>query len=307
MRANGGILIIAMSVMGLGASYGSSDPAPAEESCLSAPNARPPQGSHWFYHTDRANQRKCWYLRQQGETAEANTTASRPRAPSSKTAADFSEFRRLQTTPKNSAELRGSLTQKDTQDGEAGRQTVTAPLVSPEPPSPVSANNMVRPNPSTSDHTGTVAEAASSSSVVGTAQGPVVENAPEEGARQTEDLRASVANADEEDAEKDIRADGNDDTEPAASRSKPSFGVLFAGAIGLMIVGIFVRRMVKMKLRLPRKVYLERQEAVSTASTARRVMMPEFRTPLNGPTSDPVNVGRDGGSIQALRKLLCGS
>jgi hypothetical protein len=33
------------------------------DDCLTAPNAPAPPGSHWYYHMDRANQRKCWYVR----------------------------------------------------------------------------------------------------------------------------------------------------------------------------------------------------------------------------------------------------
>ena len=31
--------------------------------CLAAPNSSAPQNSHWYYRTDRAQQRKCWYVR----------------------------------------------------------------------------------------------------------------------------------------------------------------------------------------------------------------------------------------------------
>lgn len=30
--------------------------------CLAAPNARAPSGQHWYYHFDRVNRRRCWYL-----------------------------------------------------------------------------------------------------------------------------------------------------------------------------------------------------------------------------------------------------
>ncbi len=36
--------------------------APTNE-CLSAPKGVSPKGQHWYYHLDRATQRKCWYLR----------------------------------------------------------------------------------------------------------------------------------------------------------------------------------------------------------------------------------------------------
>jgi hypothetical protein len=40
----------------------SSNPANAAGTCLSSPRATAPQGSHWYYRTDRTLQRKCWYL-----------------------------------------------------------------------------------------------------------------------------------------------------------------------------------------------------------------------------------------------------
>jgi hypothetical protein len=34
----------------------------ARAACLTAPNSSAPQNSHWYYRTDRTQQRKCWYL-----------------------------------------------------------------------------------------------------------------------------------------------------------------------------------------------------------------------------------------------------
>jgi hypothetical protein len=31
--------------------------------CLTVPNSSAPPNDHWYYRTDRAKQRKCWYLR----------------------------------------------------------------------------------------------------------------------------------------------------------------------------------------------------------------------------------------------------
>lgn len=33
------------------------------DDCITAPNSPAPKGKHWYYRTDRAKQRKCWYLR----------------------------------------------------------------------------------------------------------------------------------------------------------------------------------------------------------------------------------------------------
>lgn len=48
------------------------------DDCLEQPNSSAPEGSHWYYHIDRATQRKCWYLRapdQQAQHPAALTTS----------------------------------------------------------------------------------------------------------------------------------------------------------------------------------------------------------------------------------------
>jgi hypothetical protein len=66
--------------------------AQAVEDCIESPNSAPPQGSHWYYRTDRVNQRKCWYLGPQGKKtqtiADARQTAN-SRAPQEEETADF--------------------------------------------------------------------------------------------------------------------------------------------------------------------------------------------------------------------------
>jgi len=52
--------------------------------CLTAPSSAAPPNSHWYYRTDRAQQRKCWYLRAADGTLlddqTATTTQSVPSA-----------------------------------------------------------------------------------------------------------------------------------------------------------------------------------------------------------------------------------
>lgn len=38
----------------------------AGEECLAAPKSTTPAGGHWYYRTDRATKRKCWYLGEAG-------------------------------------------------------------------------------------------------------------------------------------------------------------------------------------------------------------------------------------------------
>ena len=50
------------------------------DDCLTAPNSPAPQGSHWYYRSDRATQRKCWYVRAPGQPAQQVATTG-PAAP----------------------------------------------------------------------------------------------------------------------------------------------------------------------------------------------------------------------------------
>jgi hypothetical protein len=61
--------------------------------CLGAPNRTSPEGQHWFYRTDRDNNRKCWYLRgRDAETTGSTPTAqSAPTRPDPPTASSLSE------------------------------------------------------------------------------------------------------------------------------------------------------------------------------------------------------------------------
>ena len=64
------------------------------DDCLTAPNSPVPEGSHWYYHLDRATQRKCWHVRVIDQSAEQTTapaasddSAVAPTAATTKTAA----------------------------------------------------------------------------------------------------------------------------------------------------------------------------------------------------------------------------
>ncbi len=42
--------------------------------CLAKPNAPAPQGEHWYYRTNRATMRQCWYLGPEGNSAQSDAT-----------------------------------------------------------------------------------------------------------------------------------------------------------------------------------------------------------------------------------------
>jgi hypothetical protein len=56
--------------------------ARAADECLEKPNAPSPQGSHWYYRTDRTTNRQCWYLGPErgkvASLARQDTDSARP-------------------------------------------------------------------------------------------------------------------------------------------------------------------------------------------------------------------------------------
>ena len=154
------MLFIALEAVGVRAG-----PAQAEESCLSAPNAQPPPGSRWYYRTDHATQRKCWYMRGQGlEAATTSTTAT------SKAPPDHPLARQPQRDATDQAELHDSLAQSGTSIG--GVPAAPDAFAWPVRPSTTPTDKLVLPDPLASDHASTLVTHDTSSSADMATRGP---------------------------------------------------------------------------------------------------------------------------------------
>jgi hypothetical protein len=73
------VALLALIATFLTSSAGVAAPAnttPADK-CLAAPNTAAPPGHHWHYRTDRATQRKCWYVRAPGEPGQQTTAPAK--------------------------------------------------------------------------------------------------------------------------------------------------------------------------------------------------------------------------------------
>jgi hypothetical protein len=60
--------------------------------CLAAPDSPAPPNSHWYYRTDRVQQRKCWHLQTENgppQQGAVPTAREAPVKPSQSVAADF--------------------------------------------------------------------------------------------------------------------------------------------------------------------------------------------------------------------------
>ena len=53
---------------------GTNPAARAADDCLAGPNRQPGPGGHWYFHLDRATDRKCWYLVEASARAPAVET-----------------------------------------------------------------------------------------------------------------------------------------------------------------------------------------------------------------------------------------
>ena len=54
------ILVILLAVVALAARPGTAESAADE--CVTKHGSDAPEGSHWYYRIDRANNRRCWFL-----------------------------------------------------------------------------------------------------------------------------------------------------------------------------------------------------------------------------------------------------
>ena len=91
-RPMGSLALVATLLM-WGAGIGAPMNTARADDCLGAPNSPAPQGSHWYYHIDRATQSKCWYVRAADQPAQQATapaasdaSAATPKKPASASA-----------------------------------------------------------------------------------------------------------------------------------------------------------------------------------------------------------------------------
>jgi hypothetical protein len=71
--------------------------AAAADECLSKPSGATPQGQHWYYRIDRANnKRQCWYLRAEGESVAKAAPGAAAQAGAAAPAADAASRRSIQ-------------------------------------------------------------------------------------------------------------------------------------------------------------------------------------------------------------------
>jgi hypothetical protein len=227
------ILLIAATGAGAGTAF-----AQAQETCLTAPTGRAPPGSRWYYHTDPSTQNKCWSLKpaagqvghQAAQPAPAQEQPARTTAAATAVAPAAAEPH--STTPNSSPW---------TMPGEQADQPDTATIAWPAPP-PVPAST----NPDTPDNVAPVSPDQSAPQ----APPPAPQAPTAETAQPTSSSPPAPANPVENSAATQSAAPlvAEPITPVTSVHSRLPLAALLAGLVGLLVIGMLLRRAVIMTL-----------------------------------------------------------
>jgi hypothetical protein len=199
---------------------------------------QPPQGSHWYYHTEPVKHSKCWYLRTEDQTVQKPKAQEKPeidvsaRPPATVSAKSASyqpkleplELRPIQrpSTASGDRLATGNIQHRGQTSREAGAEKVGQPgpppptraanvpwpdppssvsagnVPWPDPPSHANARNVPRTDPAPPVEAGKVAWPDPPSPAGGIAHGATTENPPEERVNQTHEVPAAAPHSDKD-------------------------------------------------------------------------------------------------------------
>jgi len=290
----------------------------AEDNCLSAPNARAPQGSHWYYRTDPVKQSKCWYLRTEGpaaqkpaaqETTETKFSVEGLAATPSKSVSDQLGPSSLELRPAQAAQAADKPTKMNIPNNtQPNRQAANArawpnPTVPaaakvawPDPPAPTAANNVAWPEPPSP---GALSPVRGGAQEVTAENAPATTGTPEEDIKQPQEVPTHSIKRTGDDAESNGYI--AEPKTPLVTQKEMPMSMLLAFGIGLVIAGLVMRLVVRAVFGRRPTVKLKRREAVLSTSIASQRTLPTFGD--LAPESDAA-VHLDNNVKESLRKLL---
>ena len=277
-RPMGSIALVATLVMW---SVGTPTIVARADDCLAEPNPTAPPGSHWYYHMDRATQRKCWYIRATDQSAQPAATqatsdpASLPPAapiPAEKPAT-ASTSSPIAISPENSpapspgikervkpqrASVRGAATGQSAQQGAQKATPQASPALSIQAPAPQAI-----PSSQTSDQGATTRSAPTPAwpdppAITSKTQEPT---APPRDTRP-EFIQPTDTTAAPDDAKSTVRG-GASTTNTAGTTTSPStmpaemFPII---ALGLVVAGILLRVVMKISVM---KIFPARRQGIT--------------------------------------------
>ena len=290
----------------------------AEDNCLSAPNARAPQGSHWYYRTDPVKQSKCWYLRTEGpaaqkpaaqETTETKVSVEGLAATPSKSVSDQLGPSSLELRPAQAAQAADKPTKMNIPNNtQPNRQAANArawpnppvpaaaKVAWPDPPAPTAANNVAWPEPPSP---GALSPVRGGAQEVTAENAPATTGTPEEDIKQPQEVPTHSIKRTGDDAESNGYI--AEPKTPLVTQKDMPMSMLLAFGIGLAIAGLVMRLVVRAVFGRRPTVKLKRREAVLSTSIASQRTLPTFGD--LAPESDAA-VHLDNNVKESLRKLL---
>jgi len=142
-RPTGSLALVATLLM-CGAGIGTPTNTARADDCLAAPNSPAPQGSHWYYHIDRATQSKCWYVRaadqpaEQAAASDASAATLAPKKPASAGVPVSSPRIKILTVKNQDAPVSGATADQPLQQGaqkDGSASSIAEPTASQASPS----------------------------------------------------------------------------------------------------------------------------------------------------------------------------
>jgi hypothetical protein len=247
------------------------------DDCLPEPNSSAPAGSHWYYHMDRATQRKCWYVRatdQPAEPATAQATSDPaslppappipPEKPATASANDPISINASDSTAPSPRIKAPVKPQRASGSGAAtGRSAQQGAQKTTQQPSPAPAIQAPVPQASPSSQTSDQRATTRSVPTPAWPDPPVVTFKTEEPTTppsdtRTESIRPTIdpLAADNEERTARVGAAGT-----ATSASTMPVAMLAIVALGLVVAGILLRVVMKISVM---KIFPARRQPITT-------------------------------------------
>jgi hypothetical protein len=239
----------------------------AEENCLAAPNARAPQGSHWYYRTDPSSQNKCWHVRQTDEQsiqqlkpdqAGASAAATPPPLPKPAPNGLKQHSNTVPTDQVRSGPSVGIVDLGANQSGTELRGSLSGGTAAwPPPPAPATNANVWGDAPSGTVTAPAPSSANSDNALAGPSTQPPdaaennagTENSLEE--KPNAGLKQQRLAGDNAELENEALPDNE------ASYNVSSLATLFIIVAGVIVVGIFIRALVRIGFARREDIALE--------------------------------------------------
>jgi hypothetical protein len=263
MTAKAGFIQLTAMVLVALASFGGAS-VHAQDTCLAAPNAPAPPGSHWYYRTDKPTQRKCWYVRSQDQLPNQATQATQaapeqqsPAPPVNITAPAAAAAKPAQALParrtQSSSAVGGVAQAARPSNVGAGPWTDPAPTAAattyawPDPPAPPVDDAQSTQDQSSSTDAGAPGATASTPAAANPVPAP--------------DLPSTAAEVDKTGANDQAADKPTTSPDKLAARPKEApIGIILAAIAGLLVAGAMLRQLLTKAFAHRQAIHVDRRE-----------------------------------------------